>query len=117
VKCAAVAIGKLKEKGLSATEDLLTAAAHLDFNGLPQSYSECLAALVAIDRTHPKLIPLIRQFKHLDNWVPITASLKALASIGSAEANGYQEDEAEREWRSESRLKSTLSAPFPPAYP
>jgi hypothetical protein len=86
VKSAAVAIGKLKEKAVSATEDLFTAAARLDFNDLPQSYSECLAALVAIDRTNPRLIPLIRRFKHLDNWVPITASFKALASIGSAEA-------------------------------
>jgi hypothetical protein len=46
VKCAAVAIGKFKEKAASATEDLLKAAANPDNHGLPQSYSECLAALV-----------------------------------------------------------------------
>lgn len=84
VKCAAVAIGKLKEKAASATEDLLMAAAHVDKQGMPQCYPECLAALVAIDKSHPKLIPLIRQFKHLDNWWPISASLRALATIGTA---------------------------------
>lgn len=86
VKSAATAIGKLKEKGISATDDLLTAAARVDANGMPQSYPECLSALVAIDESNPQLIPLIRKFKGLDNWVPMSASLKALAAIGTVEA-------------------------------
>ncbi len=86
VKCAAIAIRKLKGKAREAIPDLLTAAAHVDAMGMPQSYCECLAALIAIDKHHPAIVPLIRQFRRLDNWHPISSSLEALAAIGTVEA-------------------------------
>jgi hypothetical protein len=92
VRCAATSLQKLKAKAAPAIDDLLTAAARLDPMGMPQSYPECLAALVAIDKAHVGLVPLIRQFKHLDNWVPISASLKALAAIGTPEAVALLEE-------------------------
>ena len=86
VRCAAISLQKLKSKAQPAIDDLLNAAANVDEMGLPQNYPQCLTALVAIDKSHPELIPLIRRFKHLDNWVPISASLKALATIGTTDA-------------------------------
>lgn len=85
-KCAAVSLGKMKEKARLAINDLLVAAAHVDQDGMPQAYCHCLSALVSIDKTHPEIIPLIRQFMHIDNWHPISASLEALAAIGTEEA-------------------------------
>jgi hypothetical protein len=86
VKCAAIAIEKLKDNAKAATPDLLTAAAHVDQDGMPQAYCECLAALVSINKTHPEIIPLIRMFMHIDNWGPISSSLKALATLGTDES-------------------------------
>ncbi len=39
-----------------------------------------------IDKTHPEIIPLMRRFMHIDNWGLISASLEALAVIGTEEA-------------------------------
>lgn len=86
VNCAATSLGKLKAAARAAIPDLLAAASHLDPHGLPQSYDECLNALVAIDKSHPEILPLIRRFTHICNWVPISASLKALKTIGTTES-------------------------------
>lgn len=86
VKCAAVALRKLGPLAAEAMEDLLAAAAHVDARGMPQAYPECVEAMAAIQPTHPRLLPLIKQFTGLDNWVPISASLRALKTIGTPEA-------------------------------
>ncbi|WP_144973789.1 hypothetical protein [Bremerella volcania] len=86
VKCAAVAIGKMKENAREAVPDLLAAAAYVDHTGLPQAYPECLNTLISVDKSCPEIIPLIKRFDHIDNWNPISASLKALAAIGNDEA-------------------------------
>jgi len=85
-KCAAVSLGKMKENARQAINDLLVAAAHVDQDGMPQAYCHCLSALVSIDKTHPEIIRLIRRFMHIDDWVTISASLEALAAIGTEEA-------------------------------
>jgi len=67
--------------------DLLTAAARVDGpTGMPQAYAECVTAMAAIEPQHPELLPLIKNFVGLDNWGPLSASLKALKTIGTPEA-------------------------------
>lgn len=85
-RCVAIALGKMGPDARDAQSDLLKAASDLDRQGLPQAYAECLTALVAIDRQCSDLIPLIQRFMHLCNWVPISASMRALTRIGSQEA-------------------------------
>jgi hypothetical protein len=88
VKCAAHSLRKLGPAARGAMDDLLAAAARVDAStGMPQAYPECVAAMAAIDPRHPELLPLIKSFVGLDNWVPISASLKALKAIGTTEAN------------------------------
>lgn len=88
VKCAAHSLQKLGPEAREAMDDLLAAAARVDGStGMPQAYAECVAAMVAIEPRHPELLPLIKSFVGLDNWVPISASLKALKAIGTPESN------------------------------
>lgn len=87
VKCAACSLAKLGEAAAEAMDDLLKAAANIDgITEMPQAYPECVAAMVTIQPLHPELVPLIKRFVGLDNWVPISASLKALNTIGTPEA-------------------------------
>lgn len=87
VKLAAHALGKLGPSASPAMEDLLAAAARIDpITEMPQAYPECVEAMANIDPAHPELLPLIKQFVGLDNWVPISASLRALKTIGTPEA-------------------------------
>jgi hypothetical protein len=67
-------------------DDLLAAASRVDERGMPLSYAECVEAMAAIGPLDPRLVPLIRRFEGLDNWVPISASLRALKAIGTSEA-------------------------------
>ena len=90
VKCAAMSLRKLGPAAQEAMPDLLVAAKRLDL-GVPQSYPLCLEAMVAIQPTNPWLVPLIKQFTGLDNWVPIIASLRALKTIGTPEALALME--------------------------
>ena len=96
VKCAAVSIGKMKDSARQAIDDLLAAASHVDQDGMPQAYCHCLSALVSIDKTHPDIIPLIRRFMNIDNWGPISASLEALAAIGTKESLEMMQDIRDR---------------------
>jgi hypothetical protein len=87
VKCAAHSLRKLGPAALEAMPDLLTAAGRVDGpTGMPQAYPECVEAMAAIAPRHPELLVLIKNFVGLDNWVPISASLKALKTIGTPEA-------------------------------
>ncbi len=89
VKCAARSLQKLGPAAREAMDDLLAAAARIDGpTGVPQAYPDCVAAMAAIDPRHPELLPLIKNFVGLDNWVPISASLRALRTMGTPEANG-----------------------------
>jgi hypothetical protein len=82
-----VALRKLGPAAVAAVDDLLAAAAKIDpASEMPQAYPHCLEALVAIQPDHPEIVPLIKHFTGLDNWVPISASLKALRTIGTSEA-------------------------------
>ncbi len=85
VKSAASSLRKLGPRAKEAMEDLMSAAKRFDL-GMPQSYLACIEAMVAIEPTSPWLVPLIKQFVGLDNWVPINASLHALKAIGTPEA-------------------------------
>jgi hypothetical protein len=87
VKCAAHSLRKLGPVAREAMADLLTAAARVDGpTGMPQAYAECVTAMAAIEPQHPELLPLIKNFVGLDNWGPLSASLKALKTIGTPEA-------------------------------
>ena len=87
VKCAAHSLGRLGPAAHKVMDDLLIAARHIDGpTGMPQAYPECVAAMAAIEPRHPELLPLIKNFIGLDNWVAISASLKALKRIGTPEA-------------------------------
>lgn len=87
VKVAADALGKLGPSARDAMEDLLAAAARIaPVSEMPQAYPECVEAMARIEPSHPELLPLIKQFVGLDNWIPISASLRALKSIGTPEA-------------------------------
>lgn len=87
VKCAAESLGKIGPDAIDAIDDLLRAAVHTEgWNDLPQSYPECIEAMVAIQPSHPELVPLIKNFVGLDNWIPISASLRALKAIGTPAA-------------------------------
>lgn len=88
VKCAAHSLRKLGAEAGCAMDDLLMAAQKVDHSGMPQAYPECVSAMVAIDPNFPDLIPLITRFVGLDNWGPISASLKSLRVIGSPESLG-----------------------------
>lgn len=96
VKCAAVAIKKLKGDAHEAIPDLLSAAAHVDHAGMPQAYPECLEALIAVDKNNLQILTLIKRFAHIDNWGPISTSLKALAEMDSDEAFEVLQDLHER---------------------
>ena len=86
VKCAAVSLRKLGPQAVAAMDDLLAAAYLVDDFHMPQAYPECLEAMMAIDPGSDELIPLIKHFTGLDNWVPTSASLRALKTIGTPEA-------------------------------
>ncbi|MGC4030371.1 MAG: hypothetical protein QM754_01300 [Tepidisphaeraceae bacterium] len=86
VKAAAVSLRKLGPTAIAATDDLLAAAAHCDAHGMPQAYVHCLEAMVAIQPDHPDLVPLVERFIALDNWVPISGSMRTLRAIGTPEA-------------------------------
>ena len=67
--------------------DLLAAAVRIDAStGVPQAYPQCVEAMAAIDPQHPKLLTLIKHSVGFDNWVPISASMRALETIGTPEA-------------------------------
>lgn len=87
VKVAALALRKLGPAAADAMDDLLTAAARIDpvFRA-PQAYAECIEAMASIDPSNPHLVHLIKQFVDLDNWIPISGSLRALKTIGTPEA-------------------------------
>ena len=87
VKLAADALGKLGPSASAAMEDLLAAAARIDpVSAMPQAYPECVEAMARIEPSNPELLPLIKHFVGLDNWLPISASLRALKTIGTPEA-------------------------------
>lgn len=87
VKCAAVSLGKLGLAALSAMDDLVKAATRIDGpTWMPQAYAECMEAMVAIAPRYCYVFPLIKNFIGLDNWIPLSASLKALKKIGTPEA-------------------------------
>lgn len=87
VKCAARSLRKLGSVALDAMPDLLAAAARVDGpTGMPQAYPECVEAMAVIDPENPELLVLIKNFVGLDNWVPISASLRALKTIGTPDA-------------------------------
>jgi hypothetical protein len=86
VRCAAHSLKKLGPVASEAMDDLLLAAAHVDVAGMPQAYPQCIAAMIAIEPHHPELLPLIRSFMDLDNWGPISASMKALKYIGTPQS-------------------------------
>jgi len=87
VKCAADSLRKLGPVAQEAMPDLLAAAARVDEpTGAPQAYPECVEAMAAIDPKNPELLALIKHFTGLDNWLPISASLRALKTIGTPEA-------------------------------
>ena len=87
VKCAARSLRKLGPVAQEAMPELLAAAARVDVpTGMPQAYPECVEAMAAIDPRNPELLALIKDFVGLDNWSPISASLRALKTIGTPEA-------------------------------
>ena len=87
VKLAAHALGKLGPTARVAMDDLLAAAGRIDpVSEMPQAYPECVEAMAVIEPSHPELLPLIKRFVGLDNWVPISTSLRALKTIGTPEA-------------------------------
>jgi len=86
VKTAAYTLRKLGTPATEAMADLLAAAKKLDKFGMPQTYPACVEAMAAIEPAHPELLPLIDHFKALHNWVPISASMRALKVIGTPEA-------------------------------
>ena len=87
VKCAAHSLRKLGPVAQEAMPDLLAAAARVNGpTAMPQAYPQCVEAMAAIDPRNPELLPLIKSFVGLDNWIPISASLKALKTIGTPEA-------------------------------
>jgi HEAT repeat protein len=87
VMSAAIALRKLGPEAKEAMPDLLNAAAKVDHRGgIPQSYAECVEAMAAIEPLHRELVPLIKYFIGLDNWGPLSASLRALKTIGTPEA-------------------------------
>jgi hypothetical protein len=87
VKCAAHSLRKLGPVAHEAMPDLLAAAARVDGpTGMPQAYPQCVEAMAAIDPKNPELVALIKNFVGLDNWVPISASLRALKKVGTPEA-------------------------------
>ena len=97
VRRAAVSLGKLGAEARTygtvmngappVVYALLKAARRLDpLTDFPQSYDECLDALVKIDPGHPYVRGLIHTHIGLSNWYPLKASLTALKTIGSPEA-------------------------------
>lgn len=99
VRCAAHSLRKLGPAAREAMDDLLTAAAVCDSpTGLPQAYPECVAAMAAIEPRYFYLLPLIKKFIGLDNWCPLSASLKALKTIGTPEAKNLLQRTAAFWW-------------------
>lgn len=94
---AAVGLGKLgpitKEYGRPQLDipqviwDLIATARRIDpVTDMPQSYPDCLEALVKIDRENDLIVGLIHDQIGLTNWYPLKASLEALKAIGTKEA-------------------------------
>ena len=69
--------------------DLLEAAARIESPfTMPQAYPECVEAMAAIDPKNKWLLPVIKNFVGSDNWIFISASLRALKTIGKPEELG-----------------------------
>jgi hypothetical protein len=97
VSCAAVSLGRLGAEARTygkecygapqVVYELRQAARQLDpLTGMPQSYDDCIAALVQIDPQHPYVLELIHNHIGLTNWYPLKASLTALKIIGNEQA-------------------------------
>jgi len=87
VRCAAEALGKLRADGVPAMPDLLDAAYKTDRFGMPQAYIQCLTALVAIEPTNDRILPLITHWVGVDDWWTISTSMRALNIIGTSESH------------------------------
>jgi hypothetical protein len=88
VRSAAVSLEKLGKDALPALIDLRRAAKSIDkLTNIPQSYPECLQALVAI---HPEdeeyLLDMISHFSGITNWGIVSAGMAALQKLGTPKA-------------------------------
>lgn len=87
VQCAAHSLRKLGPVAREAMPDLLEAAARIESPcTMPQAYPECVEAMAAIDPKNDELLTVIKNFVGSDNWVLISASLRALKKIGTPKA-------------------------------
>lgn len=88
-RLAAYAIAKLGPDAHQAVDDLFVAAElHKRDHSTPLNWPQCIETLAAVAPLHPQLIPIIKDYclKH-SNWVPISASLRALKVINTPEAH------------------------------
>ncbi len=85
-RCAAIALGKIGAKARLAIPQLLDAADFVDEHGIPQAFPECIESIVRMDSSCQGLIPLIKKYSQIENWLSISASLRVLARIGTPEA-------------------------------
>ncbi len=97
VRYAAVSLARLgpatKEFGTPQLDipqvvwDLIAAARGIDpVTGMPQSYPDCLDALVKIMPECDLVLGLVHDQIGLTNWYPLKASLQALKTIGTKES-------------------------------
>lgn len=88
VRSAAVSIGKIGPKAGEAASDLFCAAGQSDtkWRSLPQAYSDCLKALLAIGAAPDEIIDLVYSHFGHTNWDYPRDSLHALKQIATPKA-------------------------------
>lgn len=91
-KYAITLVGKLRNPPPEAFEAVLDAWQATWLNGCPQCTDEALGALLALDRTDPRLITEIERCLAVDNYQVHKACATALMAINSPEARRVLEE-------------------------
>lgn len=87
VRCAADTLKKLGPAAQPALDDLFLAAYTTDGSGMPQSYPECLHAMVAIQPNDEGILELVTHWAGLTNWGITSSAMAALQKIGTPQAS------------------------------
>jgi hypothetical protein len=86
VNCAAESIEKLGTAAEPAMHDLYIAAKTADESGVPQSFPECIRALVSIQAEEELILEAIHHWVGVTNWEIVSSGMAALQKIGTPKA-------------------------------
>lgn len=86
VNFAARSLEKLGIAGNPAMYDLFTAAKTADESGVPQSFPECIRALVAVHADEELILEATHHWVGVTNWEIVSSGMEAMQKLGTSKA-------------------------------